>query len=754
MRSSECISSRALSLRPRLPPQDLSPSRGKGLVLLRLLNDLLRRLSKPSRSHLVLSGRILSLLSSVFPLGERSGVNLRGEFNIGNVTKVEDPSETEEEKLPASEEEEVDKDADPSALAAKDDSFYGTFWSMQQYFSNPPLLFASPQEAATATIDRTGTPGGVATPRPSEVGKEEIKADELSKQANGTQSGNATPRRTGENEEGDAATSTSRSQTPAMPPSPLEELRNGTRRILDVFAEASSREREVELAERAATKGGSAASNKKRKREEMLQNFVGADVHGSWKEGDDELEGAFPKFLTGRRVFEYQLRSPPFRRHILLQYLILFQYLLAFNPAQKEKSSDWKNKQLLLAHPLAAEYVLAEDDEQWIRRTWREVVALLEDTGPTEEGRNFKNSALQTLRRESRWIHWKADNCPPIDKPGLDAALVEKCRSSLANILRPRPPFPHILGTPALSELWEQGLEPIVRGKRRAENEEGIEIEIETDGLEQLELPPGIPSVTSYAKLVKQQEARAEMRRRKLGIVPVAEDASEEEKAAAQKKKEELEKADEELQLIEERKTSLNWRALRIARSSTLGLWGKIGGGDVELLLQAEKEEEEAAKKKLEAANAAAAATTATLPTAAVAPAIAPAAAEQEDLPPPPPAVVEEAKQEESVEVPEDSKPIEAIVAGEEESREQDGGEQVEDAAMDEAKEEASEAQDQAEGIVDEATETQDLKTIVGEEASPRVPAVPAVLDVKGAGDEEGDADEVTNDQDVEMAEA
>lgn len=55
------------------------PQKGKALILLRTLNDLLRRLSK-SGSTTVFCGRILTFLSGVFPLGERSGVNLRGEY--------------------------------------------------------------------------------------------------------------------------------------------------------------------------------------------------------------------------------------------------------------------------------------------------------------------------------------------------------------------------------------------------------------------------------------------------------------------------------------------------------------------------------------------------------------------------------------------------------------------------------------------------------------------------------------------------
>lgn len=55
------------------------PQKGKALILLRTLNDLLRRLSKMG-STTIFCGRILTFLSAVFPLGERSGVNLRGEY--------------------------------------------------------------------------------------------------------------------------------------------------------------------------------------------------------------------------------------------------------------------------------------------------------------------------------------------------------------------------------------------------------------------------------------------------------------------------------------------------------------------------------------------------------------------------------------------------------------------------------------------------------------------------------------------------
>lgn len=73
------------------------PGRGKGLVMLRMCNEMLRRLSKEKDT--VFCGRILMFLANSFPLHERSGtcaalrwlsfsltwitlgVNLRGDFN-------------------------------------------------------------------------------------------------------------------------------------------------------------------------------------------------------------------------------------------------------------------------------------------------------------------------------------------------------------------------------------------------------------------------------------------------------------------------------------------------------------------------------------------------------------------------------------------------------------------------------------------------------------------------------------------------
>lgn len=49
----------------------MQPGKGRGLALLRLSNELLRRLSKTT--HTAFGGRIRMFLANAFPLSERSG---------------------------------------------------------------------------------------------------------------------------------------------------------------------------------------------------------------------------------------------------------------------------------------------------------------------------------------------------------------------------------------------------------------------------------------------------------------------------------------------------------------------------------------------------------------------------------------------------------------------------------------------------------------------------------------------------------
>ncbi|KAJ7610875.1 THO complex subunit 1 transcription elongation factor-domain-containing protein [Roridomyces roridus] len=126
--------------------EGLVPEKGKALILLRTLNDLLRRLSKMG-STTIFCGRILTFLSGVFPLCERSGVNLRGEYGptwegvkapVENAQDVAMEEEEEKDKMQVDEE---PKKAEPEDTKA---DFYNTFWSLQLPFSKPPLFAVIP----------------------------------------------------------------------------------------------------------------------------------------------------------------------------------------------------------------------------------------------------------------------------------------------------------------------------------------------------------------------------------------------------------------------------------------------------------------------------------------------------------------------------------------------------------------------------------------------------------------------------------
>jgi hypothetical protein len=63
--------------------------RGSQFILLKSCNKLLRKLSNRDRDA-AFAGSVMTLLARVFPLSERSAVNVLGTFNVTNVTEYED----------------------------------------------------------------------------------------------------------------------------------------------------------------------------------------------------------------------------------------------------------------------------------------------------------------------------------------------------------------------------------------------------------------------------------------------------------------------------------------------------------------------------------------------------------------------------------------------------------------------------------------------------------------------------------------
>jgi len=79
-----------------------------------------------------------------FPLGDKSSVNLRGEYHVENVT-------TWDQEPPAADGEKMDVDSDAKTQKDKPldpDALYPIFWSLQESFNQPKKLFDSSHFAA------------------------------------------------------------------------------------------------------------------------------------------------------------------------------------------------------------------------------------------------------------------------------------------------------------------------------------------------------------------------------------------------------------------------------------------------------------------------------------------------------------------------------------------------------------------------------------------------------------------------------
>lgn len=150
----------------------------KSLVILRSCNELLRRLSRAEDT--VFCGRVFIFLFQSFPLGDKSAVNLRGEYHTENVTTFDENTETASKENEGADIEMTDQKETEEQKAEKDtqqpsgdqeapktpkvvvsdntnkgaekkvdlDVLYPMFWGLQAYFSAPTRMF-DPQHFAT-----------------------------------------------------------------------------------------------------------------------------------------------------------------------------------------------------------------------------------------------------------------------------------------------------------------------------------------------------------------------------------------------------------------------------------------------------------------------------------------------------------------------------------------------------------------------------------------------------------------------------
>ncbi|XP_039610651.1 THO complex subunit 1 isoform X2 [Polypterus senegalus] len=306
--------------------------------LLRMCNDLLRRLSKSQNT--VFCGRIQLFLARLFPLSEKSGLNLQSQFNLDNITvfnKNEQDSTLGqkhiEEKDDNMEEGEMGDDETPTTSSIPIDyNLYRKFWTLQDYFRNPVQCY---DKFSWMTFLKY--------------------SDET----------------------------------------------------LAVF-------KSYKLDDTQAS----------RKKLEELKTAGGEHIY-------------FAKFLTSEKLMDLQLSDSNFRRHILVQYLILFQYLKG---QVKFKSSSC---------------VLTDEQSLWMEDTTKLVYQLLKEIPP--DGDKFAAVVEHILNTEENWNAWKNEGCPSFVKERpVETKPIRPARKRPApeDFLSKGPDRKVLMGNEELTRLW------------------------------------------------------------------------------------------------------------------------------------------------------------------------------------------------------------------------------------------------------------------------------------------------------------
>jgi len=172
-------------------------------------------------------------------------------------------------------------------------------------------------------------------------------------------------------------------------------------------------------------------------------------------EVDTSAEKFFAKYLTNQNLLQLQLSDSNFRRYLLIQFLILFQYLKSTVKFKSESN------------------VLTDEQSKWIDKTQNKVYELLEETPP--QGKKFCQSVKHILGRETQWNSWKNQGCLPLAKKveaKNDTSISEeksesngdkkdglprKRKARLGDITRSAAKNGRfVMGNPLLSKLWNQ----------------------------------------------------------------------------------------------------------------------------------------------------------------------------------------------------------------------------------------------------------------------------------------------------------
>ncbi|THC95763.1 hypothetical protein EYZ11_004760 [Aspergillus tanneri] len=149
-----------------------------------------------------------------------------------------------------------------------------------------------------------------------------------------------------------------------------------------------------------------------------------------------EIASSFnPKYLTSRDLFGLEVNDTAFRRHVLVQALILLDFMLSLTPTAKAKLIDLTNKSVLYG------FVLSEEDTTWAMKMRKAIEEYLQEG---IGGKFYYRMVDTVLSRDKNWVRWKAEGCPLIEKLAVSVTEYLGAREHATKVyankrLRPSP---------------------------------------------------------------------------------------------------------------------------------------------------------------------------------------------------------------------------------------------------------------------------------------------------------------------------
>ncbi|OJJ46373.1 hypothetical protein ASPZODRAFT_66010 [Penicilliopsis zonata CBS 506.65] len=324
----------------------------KSLIILRSCNELLRRLSRAEDT--VFCGRVFIFLFQSFPLGDKSSVNLRGEYHTENVTTFDEIA-----KL-AVQNENIDIDGDEKDLLST---------------ASEPMKVDESQTPIGAGIQVNSQDSGI-LPKLT-VSKvidgdltEKVDLNDLYPKFWTLQAYFSAP-------------------TKVFDSQHFASFKSGLEATLLTFRNVTT---DLE------GQGSLRNSEDVRKSAKRKRTMDGAEIASNFN----------PKYLTSRDLFDLEVSDTAFRRHVLVQALILLDFMLSLTPKAKARLADLTNKSVLYG------FVLGEEDAQWATEMRKAIEEYLQEG---LGGKFYYRMVDTVLSRDKNWVRWKAEGCPLIERP-------------------------------------------------------------------------------------------------------------------------------------------------------------------------------------------------------------------------------------------------------------------------------------------------------------------------------------------------